>query len=131
MSYTVEKFPNERIVLQVLHADYSYGSEGAESANAVFDILEAQNEPIYLIMDIREAAFSMEDILQGSSSVMQQRQLLKHPNIIENIIVTESRFMKLVVQGFNSPVFGNVNVRVFDSRDAAIAYARTQAAAKR
>ena len=131
MSYTVEKFPKEPIVLQVLHADYRYADEGTQSANAIFDILEAQNEPIYLIMDLRDAAFSMDDILQGSSAVMQQRQLLKHPNIIENIIVTESRFMKLVVQGFNSPVFGNVKFQVFDSRDAALAYARTQAAAKR
>jgi hypothetical protein len=129
MSYSVEKLPNEPVVLSVLYADHNVAIEGEQSLMDTLKVLDAQRNPVYLVLDILEMNFRLDDAIQAVSMATQQNQVFKHPRIIETVAVTNSRLMQLVAKGMKSATFGNLNIRVFDSRSAALAYARTQAAA--
>jgi hypothetical protein len=130
MSYTVEKLPNEPIVVCTFHADFKIGVEGDVSLNTNIALLDKQTERVYYIVDCTYATFNLDDAIQGANMTTRQKQLFKHPKIIESIFVTQSRLIKLVVQGLNNPMFGSIAVHVVDSLNAALAYARSQAAAQ-
>ncbi len=128
MSYTVEKLPNEPIILDILNADYNRATDANSHLEELLNLLEAQRTPVYLIFDISEVAFSLDDIMQGIKLATKQYQVFKHSNIRENIFVTDSRFMKLASDGMRNPIFGSLSIRTIETRDAALAYARAQAA---
>jgi hypothetical protein len=128
MSYTIEKLPNEPIILQVLNADYTFGAEASPSMLELMTLLDAQRERVYLIMDMSEVSLNLDDAIQAASMSTQQHKLLTHPNTIESILVSDSRLMKLMAKGLNTPIFGNIILRTFESRSAALAYACSQAA---
>jgi hypothetical protein len=131
MSYTIEKLPNEPIIVQVLNEDYTFGNEAAPSMAELTKLLDAQPEPVWLIMDMSAISLSLDDAIQAASMSTQQFKLLKHRNAQESILVSDSRLIKLMAQGMNAPIFGNITLKTFETRGAALAYARTQAGAKR
>jgi len=128
MSYTLEKLPNEPIILDILNADYNRAADAQPHLNDLFALLEVQPTPVFLIFDISEVTFSFDDILQGIKLATKQYQVFKHPKIQENIFVTSARFMKLASEGMHNPIFGGLSLRTIDTRAAALAYARAQAA---
>src|SRR5690349_6654430 len=113
MSRSIEKLPNEPILLCTLNADYSAASEAEQFIKDIVATLDAQTEHVYFILDTSEATISLEDVLQGTRLTTQQYDLFKHKHIYESIIVASGRFMKLVVQGLNNPIFGSLNIRQF------------------
>jgi hypothetical protein len=131
MSYSIEKLPNEPILLCVMNADYSTAAEAEHFIGGIMKALDNEHEHVYLIMDALAATVSFEDALYGTRLVTQQLQLFKHEKIQESIVVTSRRFLQLVVQGLNNPIFGNIQIQHFESSTEAVAYARNQAAAKR
>jgi hypothetical protein len=94
-------------------------------------LLETQHEPVHLIFDVSVVSFSFEDILQGGGTASKQQQFFHHPKVAQTIIVAGNRLVKLAAQGLNSATFGSLNIKAVDSLNAALSYARTQAAAKR
>jgi hypothetical protein len=127
MSYTVKKLPNEPIVLAVVDPDYVATAEAEQFLQDILKTLDAQGELVYLVFDSSPASITLDDLLQGVRLATQQQQLFKHPKLCEGIMVTPSRLMKLVVQGLNNPIFGNLSIHQAESLEAALAYARTQA----
>jgi len=48
----------------------------------------------------------------------------------ETILISKLAVIKLAVRGANTPLFGNLNAKIFDTRDEALAYCRAQLAEK-
>jgi hypothetical protein len=131
MSYSIEKLPNEPIIVQILNEDYTFGGEASPSMKELTQLLDAQPEPIWLIMDMSAVTLSLDDAIQAASMATEQHKLLKHRNTRESILVTDKRLIKLMAQGMNNPIFGNIVLKTFDLRSAALAYARSQATARK
>jgi ethanolamine utilization protein EutA (predicted chaperonin) len=129
MSYSIEKLLNEPIVLCTFNADYSAEAELEQFIQQFQANLDAQREKVYVIFVATEASITYVDVLKGTRIV--KYQLFKHPNVRENIVVTSTPFLKLIVQAITGPMFGKQPVYTVESLEDAVAYARNQAEAKR
>lgn len=131
MSYHLEKLTNEPIVLNVLHADCRLSVEGRAILAELLPLLEAQRDPVYLILDSSAMAFDVTEILQGTALVARYYEVFKHPQVRELISVIEKPFLKAAAEALSNPRFGGVKVHIVPSLDAGLAYARTQIAEAR
>ncbi|MFN8372935.1 MAG: hypothetical protein U0694_08665 [Anaerolineae bacterium] len=126
MSYTIEKLPDERIIINTLNEDYTFGHDSAPNVDELIALLDAQPVPTYLLIDLTAASVNFSDILQAIALVTKQYQLLKHRNVCESVVIANKPFLKSAAEGLRNPLFGNVKIRVFDSIAAALAYVREQ-----
>lgn len=121
-----EQLPGERILISTFSADFDHSTESPAVLEETIRLLDQQSQPVIFIMDIRGVSFSLEDVMSAANMATRQTEVFKHPNILENIMVTESRMIDLAMRGLNSPMFGNVKVRVFGTREEALDYALQQ-----
>lgn len=129
MSYSVEKLPDERIVIAHANNLYSAADDGVPLMQNMIDVLDEQETPVYLIVDIAGLDMSLDELLQSSAAATRESQFFKHPKIIETIAVTDSSFLRLALQGLNTPAFGNVNISVCEQLEEALVAARERIAA--
>jgi hypothetical protein len=130
--FTVEKLPDEPIVLVWLSSSKRLETtDDFEKNRRLFnDLLDSLEEPIYFIYDLSDVKFELSDVVVGANrGAGSPAGSLRHPNVKEVIAVTKSKLINLAARGLKSAVFGNVPVSIFETRDEALAYARTQAAA--
>lgn len=124
LSYTIEKLPDEPIVIQTIRSDDTV-VEAPDSIDTMSELLEAQGEPVFLIYDVSGATFTLDDILAGSNQASRsEKPILKHPKIREIIVVSASELIKLAAKGLSAPIFGHVAIRVFETLEGALAYCR-------
>ena len=124
MLFSVEKLPNEPIMFTVLGDEYSIAADVEKTIAEIHRVLDTCTEKVYSITDITHLSFNATDVVYGANAVTRQFQVLKHPKIIENIIITQNSIMKLAADGVNRPIFGNIKVQVFATAEEAFVYVR-------
>ena len=125
MSYSVEKLPDEPIVVTTLHADYSNDQDGEASMIETVALLDAQSEAVYYIFDVSRYSPSFDDVIAAVNwGGPGKSPTLRHPNVREPLIVTHSSMVKLAAQGLKSATWGHLIVQVFGTVEEALAYAR-------
>ncbi|MFN8372938.1 MAG: hypothetical protein U0694_08680 [Anaerolineae bacterium] len=129
--YTIQKFDDEPIVLTIFYQDYRLALHGQEGTAELMATLDAQTASVFLILDMRALVLSMNDLLRAITLSTQQYQLFKHSHVTEVVMITDKPFLKASADAMRNPLFGNIRIPVFDSVDAALAYARSQIAAAR
>ncbi len=129
MNYKVEALPGEPIIVTTLSAQSRIMEDMASSGAEVRALLDQAREPSFFIMDMSEMSVNLDDVILGANrGARGEYPLSQHPNLREMLFVSRSSMIKLAIQGLNTVTFGNLNVRVFDSLDDALAYARSQKA---
>jgi hypothetical protein len=124
--YTIEKLPDEPIIIQTIRSDSS-ATEVPDSMSTMRELLESADTALFVIYDVSHASFGVQDILSGSNEASRsERPLLKHPNIRETLVVSTSDLVKMAARGMNSPIFGNIALKVFDTLEEALTYCRHQ-----
>lgn len=122
MSYTVEKVPDAPIVIMV-HESRQSPEELQEVIAAVTATLDAQPEPVFMVLDIRGLDLGVDDLVSAASTGARgPGAVMHHPKIRENLVVSGKSFIKLAMQGLTTATFGNVKVKVFKTREEAIEY---------
>jgi hypothetical protein len=92
-------------------------------------VLDSQPEPVFLVLDIRGLALSLDDAtIAATAAARRQGALMHHPNVRESLIISRDGFVKLGASGLRTATFGNVKVRVFDTQEQAIEYCRERIA---
>jgi len=130
-SYSVEKLSDPPIILSILFENYSVSRDMAASDEASRAILDASDELLFTVTDITHVKFTFEDILfAATQGARGSKPLWHHPKIREMILISPSTMIKYAAKGMNSPVFGNLAIRVFDTVDEALAYCRAQLSQK-
>ncbi len=130
--YTVEKLPDEPIILSILFPQYSVARDMPESDNVSRAILDATDHPLFIVADTTQISFTLEDVLLASSQGARgQTALWHHPMLREFVLVSTHQSIKLAARGLNSQIFGNLAVKVFDTLEEALAYCRKQTAVER
>ncbi|MBN1565574.1 MAG: hypothetical protein JXA10_17145 [Anaerolineae bacterium] len=127
MSFSIEQLPDEPIVLVTLGADYEAEIDTPEIARQFGPLVESVGAPVKLVIDVRPAfqRATMNNITNGMVlAVESDPPLLRHPLMDELIFVAVTDVMKHVADGFRSPQFGAINVKLFQMYDQALAYAR-------
>jgi hypothetical protein len=122
----VKRLPDLPVLLRELGPDY----KAAEHVSIIHDedtaLLDAESAPIYYVVDMQQMTMGINDVFQAAQNTSAQLKLLKHPNILEIIIITKSRMVELVARGMNSPLFGNISMKTFSTPESAFDYVRQQ-----
>jgi hypothetical protein len=125
MPSSYRKFPDEPIVVVTLPADYNLAAELPVVMPKYMQELGSFTEPVFWIVDARQAPFSVDDIITGADLVAKgQHPLYKHPNIRQVIYVASSQLLKLAVAGMGSEAFGKIAIKLFDDLEVALKFAR-------
>jgi len=128
MSYSIKKVPDAPIVTLLQEARPAM-AEMSQMLDTLTALLDAQSEPVFLVMDVQGPAFAIDDMSIAASLIARrQSALLLHKNVRETLLVTRSGSAKLAVLGLSTAVFGQVKIRRFDSPEQALAYCRTHLA---
>jgi hypothetical protein len=123
---TVQKLPNEPIVLDKVSADYRLSVELPIGISKLFEVADGLTEPVFWIVDVSEVQdMTIEDILTGTELLIKgKKPLYRHPNIREVLYISTSRLIRMAAAGLISEVFGNLKIRVFENLESALQYAR-------
>lgn len=125
MSFTTHKLPGEPIIVHTMDADYSVARDFTAGVDSIIAVLDAQSEPTYLVVDMDDAHFGLDDVMSGASQAARQEgALLRHPRLRETLLITQSDLFRLAARGLDSDVFGHVRVKLFATVDEALAYCR-------
>lgn len=130
MSFSTEKLEGEPIIIHTMHADYKAKEDADDGALSIITLLDAETEPayLYLIVDIQEAVFGLDDVVFAANlGARGEQPITHHHNVRETIVVTRSDLLKLAARGLDSDAFGHVAIKVFGTLDEALAYCRGQA----
>jgi len=130
MPFTTVKLENEPIIVHTMLEGYSVAQEGAAGTDSINRLLDAQSEPVYLILNPGSLQIGVDDVVSGASLAARGGSAFAHhPNVRETIVVSTSGLIKLAAKGLDSEIFGHVAIRAFGTMDEALAYCRQQAGA--
>lgn len=124
MPFSVTRVDDKPIVMYVIDPNHNIATDGERDIQALFDLLEGQANPVFLIMDIRNYKLTLDDMIVGANHAARQFKIFKHPKVIESILISENQMAALASRGLNTPVFGNVKIKVVKTMDDAYAYIR-------
>ena len=121
--YTIEKMPNEPVIVMKVHEDYNPPQHMGEGAKALNRILDKSGGPVFFIQDLTRMKVDFEDIVVGAATIGRGNTApFHHPNIRENIAVTQDPIIRMAIEGMATDVYGNVHVIIFDTLDEAMDY---------
>lgn len=130
MPTQITTIPDAPIVIAHSSEGLDREQDMRDSVVQITAALDAQPEPVFLIIDLSEITMDLNELIQSASlSARGNDTMLHHPKIRENIFVLTSKFIIMAIQGLNSATFGRINARVFATLDEALEYCRAQAAA--
>ncbi|MCU0463549.1 MAG: hypothetical protein MUF38_03160 [Anaerolineae bacterium] len=125
MSFTVEKLPNDPVIVQTFNEDYDLANEIKLSNAKMFETLDAVTEEKVYLVDVFKFDISFEDIIKGANIVARgERPLWHHPKLKQIILVTEDSALRLAAEGMESSVFGGLKIPVFSTVEEALVYTR-------
>ena len=125
MAYSLEKLPNEPIIIVSIGGDFDVANDWELLMKELNALLNAQHEPAFYVTDARHAELGMDDIVAiANLSARGSKPLLKHANIRETLVVTTSTFLKMAAKGLSNVTFGNVAIKTFENVDACLRYCR-------
>ncbi len=128
-AYTIEKHPTLPAVIVTWHADFEFARDGQAQSNAMRELLNQQESPIFYIMDISNwHNMPFNELMDATSMAARGKDANFHnPMNMGTLIITNDPAVKLSAQGLRSDAFGNANVLVFSSLDDALNHAEEQA----
>ncbi len=120
--------PGEPVIILAFYKNYDMRTELSAAIDEGTRLLDAADGPVFYITDMtEELPFNIQDLISVTSSITRTgNAILHHPNMGEYLLVTRNPAMKVAMKGLNSPAFGNVPARAFDTVDEALAYARSK-----
>lgn len=128
MSFDIELFSDEPILLCTFNRDFSLGRELSALADQSNAALDAAPEPVYFISNTLAYSFNTSDLIAAANAATKgAKPPFFHPNARKVIWVTDSKVMGLAAKGFNSPAFGNIEIEVFPTLEEALDYCRSAA----
>ncbi|MBN2304760.1 MAG: hypothetical protein JXQ72_09805 [Anaerolineae bacterium] len=124
-TYTVQKLPDESIVIITTHEGYDPSQHVTEAAKAVNRVLDKVSGPVVFIQDLTSVKTDMDDIMVAADTTGRgDAAPFHHANIGEIITVTQDPILRRVFEGMQTDTYGNIKMVILDTLDEALAYAR-------
>lgn len=126
MGYQLELLPNENIVICTIRQDYDMATDAPHFAQEVEELASSRSEPFYLIVVEDGYSAGLNDVIVGANVATRgEHPVFRNPGVREVLYVTPNKMTQLALKGLNSPIFGNTMVKVFGTREEALAHARS------
>ncbi len=125
MSYVLEQFPEEFVILVTCGQDFHLAQELDSMVADILHRSTAGSRSSYLIIDMRGVSFGFDSVIATANRARSDKDsVFHHPTIEQVIFVTDSRLMELSARGLNTEMFGHISVPVFHSVEEARGYVR-------
>jgi hypothetical protein len=124
MGYKITKLPGEPILVETWDANFDVAKDGRRASQEIIEKMEELNQMVVVIVDMRAAKLSFDDILMMAQSASGKDAPARHPLQRRRIIVTDSSIVSLAAQGLDSEVFGHIAVDIATSMEEALDKAR-------
>ncbi len=126
MSFTVQMLPDTRAILLTLSGEYNLFTDFPKSYAAVCDLLDGVTDPVYYIMDISQASFDLNVVIDAAHKTSRDNQgTFHHPMVKGVLIVSPEEVIHRAAEGLRSDVYGNVDARAFYRLEDALDYAHS------
>ncbi len=122
--FTIEKVPGAPVVI-LAHESRQAVAGLSPVIHGLTAVLDAQPEPVFLVLDIHGLANGMAALAHAADH--QPDALLRHPNVRESLIVSATLARAGGLELLTAAI-GEVNARVFDTTEQALAYCRERIA---
>ena len=119
---SLDKVANKPVVILNLAQDPNAETRAIDAVSAMNDFLATQSAPVFLIVDMRDLAFSLDSLVNNMNVVSRQNPIFSHPMLRETLIIAVDEVIKRAVKGLDSPTFGNIQLKVFPAIDDAMKY---------
>lgn len=105
-----------------MHQDYNMATDVPVFAQEIASLSQTWPEPVFLILVEDGYTPGIQDIVIGASVATRgENPVFRNPGIREVLYVTPDRMSHLALKGLNSPIFGNTMVKIFGTREEALA----------
>lgn len=122
MAFTIRLHPDRPILSNTLGEKLEPGDLEAMTIQTTAQ-LDALDRKVYFLIDMSQTRMGFEDVMAGASAGARGlNPPLHHPNVIQPIMVTNDKLVRMAAQGINSPLFGHVNMLVVSTLEEALAY---------
>ena len=129
MPHYLEKHPTLPIIIRRYDDSLDVSQVDPEILNQDSDLINAQNQKVYYLLDIRDLHLGLDELLKAGNMASRKEGNLSNPNIIETLVVVPNRLLEMAAQGLRTATFGHMRVRAFRSVEDALEYVQKQMAA--
>jgi hypothetical protein len=129
MAYTVERLTNEPIVVLTVRDPLGPPEMQREAQMKVAEAGADITGAIYRITDLTELTISFGDIVRSlGEEAKSKREGSMSDSHVRSIIVAKDEIIKMAAASLSQEQYGALNIKLFTTRDEAVAYAREQIA---
>lgn len=123
MTFETTKLPDAPIIVFSFQPVDDFAGSLSAAMPGILRSLEAQPEPVFVIVDIRQVSIDLDGHLRTAKMAARgDNPLLHHPKQREVVFVSADTLMPAVAKGLGTPTFGSRKAAVFGSLDEAIDY---------
>jgi len=126
MHFTVERIPDESILVIALSRDYRFGQDREPLEYSVNEKISEGETEIQAIYDLRELKMSFGDLVLAMSNVTQKSAGSMGDSRLKIIVVGSSEMVRLGILAFEQEQYGKLKFPLFDNIEVALKYAREQ-----
>jgi hypothetical protein len=124
MTYQYEIVSDKPAVILTLEKDFNFKTDLEIATPEALDILNQCAEPVFWVVHVL-APMDVEDLLLSTAEVSRgPNAVWRHPMIREVLLISPQAIVQASAPALSSDMFGNLNVRLFESLDDALAYIR-------
>ena len=128
MTFSIQQFADAPAILLTLSSEYDLQRDFPKSYAAVRPLLDNASGPLTYILDMTDATFDLEMLIQGANKTSRESGgTFHHPNIREVVFVATQEALHYAVKGLQTAAFGNVRAKSFATLDEALDYVYSQA----
>lgn len=125
-TYSVQILPDAPVILSTAFDTWRVSTDMTPFIEDFLEQIQQIDYPVYYIADLSEWRPNFNDVVMAANQAARSANaMLHHPMVREFLVVTDMRLVDLAARGLNAEVFGSVPVKVFQTVDEALAYART------
>lgn len=124
MGYKIEVRPDDLLVIETWDENYNPQVDGPRAAQEIIQIMDTFTKPVAVIVDMRAANLTFDDILLLASMASSKNAPARHLMQRRRIIVTDSSVVSLAAEGLDSEVFGHIAVDIATSMEQAFEMAQ-------
>jgi hypothetical protein len=119
--HTLTLMEDPPVLIGTPQKGFSIAEDWAPGEAEMRQILDAREEPLFYISDIRVMKLTLDDLIAGANLGSRgQAPIWQHPKIRGVYLISDLKMVELAARGLNSPIFGNMKVRVYKTVEAAL-----------
>jgi len=129
MNYSVEVLSDLPVMLVRFEAAFGTAEDIESYIQEVKSVYSNLDRKVYDLTDVTKLDLSFVKVMEFLRVVLRSENRIPENSMrLGSVVITTSHFQRAMIKGLRSATFGNIQIEVFDSLDAALTWVRAQAA---